>query len=287
MFHLKLTITILVFISLEIKCDQSKTYYIKNNNFLLKLQNRINLTSIENQLTNRLKFYSIRMHPLMQKIRKLPSIYRILKLKQKNHPLNKLHIPPFIVPPVIKHPIHPTAKNQPILVKLQGLRAQFPPVLEFILQKIQRYFSVYVYEDLSRPPVWDQPPVYEPFPNLDNVTGILPNISDPIILNIDNKYPTNITIIGNNATILNEIKNITLESVESMTSNVSVSTVVSLVSNAQNIEPNLVEEISSEPKPEQAADSVVHMMGEKLNIIAYISNGKMEANNISVIKTEP
>lgn len=286
MFYLKLTITILVFISLEIKSDQSKTYYIKNNNFLLKLQNRINLTNIDNQLTSRLKFYSIRMHPLIQKIRKLPSIYRILKLKQKNHPLKKLHIPPFIVPPVIKHPIHPTSKNQPILVKLQGLRAQFPPVLEFILQKIQRYFSVYVYEDLSRPPVWDHPPIYEPFPNLEdvNVTGILPNISDPIILNIDNQYPTNITIIGNNATILNEIKNITLESVESMTSNVSVSTIVSLGSNTQNIEPNLVEEISNQPKPEP---SVVHAMGEKLNIIAYISNGKMEANNISVIKTEP
>lgn len=35
--------------------------------------------------------------------------------------------------------------------------SQFPPVLEFIVQKVQSQFSNYVYEDLSRPPVWNKP----------------------------------------------------------------------------------------------------------------------------------
>lgn len=34
---------------------------------------------------------------------------------------------------------------------------QFPPFLEYIVQRIQNYFSHYVYEDLSRPPTIDSP----------------------------------------------------------------------------------------------------------------------------------
>lgn len=35
--------------------------------------------------------------------------------------------------------------------------SQFPPILEFFVQKIQSHYSNYVYEDLSRPPTWDTP----------------------------------------------------------------------------------------------------------------------------------
>lgn len=34
---------------------------------------------------------------------------------------------------------------------------KFPPFLEYIVQRIQNYFSHYVYEDLSRPPTVDSP----------------------------------------------------------------------------------------------------------------------------------
>lgn len=32
---------------------------------------------------------------------------------------------------------------------------KFPPIIEHFVQLIQKYFSNYVYEDLSRPPAWD------------------------------------------------------------------------------------------------------------------------------------
>lgn len=35
--------------------------------------------------------------------------------------------------------------------------SKFPPVIEFFVQKIQSQYSNYVYEDLSRPPVWNKP----------------------------------------------------------------------------------------------------------------------------------
>lgn len=35
--------------------------------------------------------------------------------------------------------------------------SKFPPVIEHFVQLIQKYFSNYVYEDLSRPPTWDSP----------------------------------------------------------------------------------------------------------------------------------
>lgn len=34
---------------------------------------------------------------------------------------------------------------------------RFPPFLEHFVQLIQRYFSNYVHEDLSRPPSWNSP----------------------------------------------------------------------------------------------------------------------------------
>lgn len=34
---------------------------------------------------------------------------------------------------------------------------RFPPVIEFIVQRVQSYFSNYVHEDLSRPPTYDRP----------------------------------------------------------------------------------------------------------------------------------
>lgn len=34
---------------------------------------------------------------------------------------------------------------------------KFPPFIEHIVQLVQRYFSNYIYEDLSRPPSWDSP----------------------------------------------------------------------------------------------------------------------------------
>lgn len=35
--------------------------------------------------------------------------------------------------------------------------SKFPPVVEFIVQKIQSQYSNYVHEDLSRPPTWNKP----------------------------------------------------------------------------------------------------------------------------------
>lgn len=35
--------------------------------------------------------------------------------------------------------------------------SKFPPIVEFVLQRIQAHNSVYIYEDLSRPPTWDSP----------------------------------------------------------------------------------------------------------------------------------
>lgn len=35
--------------------------------------------------------------------------------------------------------------------------SQFPPVVEFLVQKIQSQYSNYVYEDLSRPSAWNKP----------------------------------------------------------------------------------------------------------------------------------
>lgn len=38
-----------------------------------------------------------------------------------------------------------------------GTVSKFPPVIEFLAQRVQSQFSNYVHEDLSRPPAWDSP----------------------------------------------------------------------------------------------------------------------------------
>lgn len=48
--------------------------------------------------------------------------------------------------------------------KKNGTVSKFPPVIEFLAQKVQSQFSNFVYEDLSRPPAWDTP-VYTLAPN--------------------------------------------------------------------------------------------------------------------------
>lgn len=52
-------------------------------------------------------------------------------------------------------------KVPPIIDKLfnrpQDSVSQFPPIVEFLVQKIQSQYSNYVHEDLSRPPTWDKP----------------------------------------------------------------------------------------------------------------------------------
>lgn len=58
------------------------------------------------------------------------------------------------------------AKNnvtKPVINKLflniyqNGTVSKFPPIVEFLAQKVQSQFSNFVYEDLSRPPSWDRP----------------------------------------------------------------------------------------------------------------------------------
>lgn len=58
------------------------------------------------------------------------------------------------------------AKNnvtKPVINKLflniyqNGTVSKFPPIVEFLAQKVQSQFSNFVYEDLSRPPAWDRP----------------------------------------------------------------------------------------------------------------------------------
>lgn len=35
--------------------------------------------------------------------------------------------------------------------------SKLPPILEYFLQRLQTYYSNYIYEDLSRPPTYDRP----------------------------------------------------------------------------------------------------------------------------------
>lgn len=46
--------------------------------------------------------------------------------------------------------------NGPTRIYGDGIESKFPPFLEFFVQRIQKYFSVYKYEDLSRPPLASQ-----------------------------------------------------------------------------------------------------------------------------------
>lgn len=52
-------------------------------------------------------------------------------------------------------------RRPPLIDKLfnrpQESVSQFPPIVEFLVQKIQSQYSNYVHEDLSRPPTWDKP----------------------------------------------------------------------------------------------------------------------------------
>lgn len=49
----------------------------------------------------------------------------------------------------------------PIFDKLfnspEGSVSQFPPIIEFFVQKIQSQYSNYIHEDLSRPQTWNKP----------------------------------------------------------------------------------------------------------------------------------
>lgn len=58
--------------------------------------------------------------------------------------------------------------------------SKFPPIIELIVQRIQTYYSNYVYEDLSRPPTWDKP-VYTLSPSdqqiFNSPSTIAPQIS--------------------------------------------------------------------------------------------------------------
>lgn len=54
--------------------------------------------------------------------------------------------------------------------------SKFPPIVEFLVHRIQSHFSTYVHEDLSRPPAWDKPvytlsPVDQQFFNLTSTSA--------------------------------------------------------------------------------------------------------------------
>lgn len=68
--------------------------------------------------------------------------------------------------------------NGPIRIYGAGTESKFPPFLEFFVQRIQKYFSVYKYEDLSRPALPSQiETVVDEIENDEN--NLTMTVSDP------------------------------------------------------------------------------------------------------------
>ncbi|KAF5299373.1 hypothetical protein FQR65_LT09414 [Abscondita terminalis] len=110
-------------------------------------------------------------------------IYTLPIFEQNSTVLQFLTTKPNLTVFLTKTPIRFSFGNQPTVSK-------FPPVLEFILQKIQTQFSNYVYEDLSRPATWDKPvytvnkPIAEELIVSENITtNVTDNINVTVIIN--------------------------------------------------------------------------------------------------------
>lgn len=73
--------------------------------------------------------------------------------------LSILHFPfaQLISPTSIKLQTNIDGYQSPWKIYGEGTEAKFPPFIERIVQRIQHYFSIYKYEDLSRPPLYLPP----------------------------------------------------------------------------------------------------------------------------------
>lgn len=78
--------------------------------------------------------------------RKFTQLFTILLLTSTISAVRVIQLQPFLVNNTIKFFFRP-----------QVTVSKFPPVIELIVQRLQTYYSNYVYEDLSRPPTWDKP----------------------------------------------------------------------------------------------------------------------------------
>lgn len=134
-----------------------------------------------------------------EKMIKKSPIYRIFAI---NNAANRRrpYLPPFLMP-VLRQP-SPTPQH--FQIKLFGM-TRLPPILEFLLQRVQSYFSVYIYEDLSRPPTWDSPSqqLVQSIGEMSKPEEdpIYSNLSS-IVINYD-QNKQNITLITNDEMILN------------------------------------------------------------------------------------
>lgn len=64
--------------------------------------------------------------------------------------------------------------------------SQFPPIIEFFVQKIQSQYSNYIHEDLSRPPTWNKP-VYTLSPEDQAfISSVPPNNNNTFNIKDDN-----------------------------------------------------------------------------------------------------
>ncbi|GJQ69816.1 hypothetical protein Trydic_g22369 [Trypoxylus dichotomus] len=87
--------------------------------------------------------------------------------------------------------------TQPVVNKFflnndkNGTVSKFPPVIEFLAQKVQTQFSNFVYEDLSRPPAWNSP-IYTLAPNdplFEEVNGNSTYVMNLNVSTVDNDRP--------------------------------------------------------------------------------------------------
>ncbi|XP_031345469.1 uncharacterized protein LOC116172397 [Photinus pyralis] len=98
----------------------------------------------------------------------------------------------------ISHTVRLNNAKPPLLIRLGFLNPQpsvskFPPVLEFVVQQIQSYFSNYVYEDLSRPATWDTQ-VYTTEVPPDEVPIEAVSQNETIVYNVTGVGEGNVTV---------------------------------------------------------------------------------------------
>lgn len=80
----------------------------------------------------------------------------------------------------VSHPPQVIIINGPTRIYGAGTESKFPPFLEFFVQRIQKYFSVYKYEDLSRPGLQTQVSIDDDG-NLENDVEIEAEQSDNVV----------------------------------------------------------------------------------------------------------
>lgn len=95
------------------------------------------------------------------------------------------------ISPAVKDKVAQSLQN-PIKIYGDGTESRFPLIVEYFVQRIQNYFSHYVYEDMSRPSSWDVKP---------NVSDSKPSSEkEPVVVEEDVKLDLTDSLTNHNST---------------------------------------------------------------------------------------